>query len=414
MGFENNNRHLPLAKDGTRDEPLRRYYVSLDALRLVLFGLIILAHCYIDPPLLAGHDLLIAVYRLGWTGVQGFFVLSAFIITTLLLGEGDRTGRIDRLDFYRRRFLKIMPPLITVVIVYLVVIQTNWLHVDGLWNSLPLAGSKEHDDTLANLPLFIGLIGNIPYALGMIAPLTPALLIIWTLCIEEQFYLIFPLVFGFLNKNKRWSMLAILLAILINWLVRGATIHYMQSSGFDNATIWRIVYTFTPLQLDAIFFGILAALVHDAGIYRKFSSGARVILILAVVALTIMWAVSWNIVDEPIRYNLIGLVNLSFGLIVILLAEHDEWIRKSAIVRGMSRHGRNGYCLYLTHHGALILAFMMTRALQPFLANEPLISFLVRLVIAFLLSLILAKGLYWIGERPWQRFRKTRPVRYTV
>jgi peptidoglycan/LPS O-acetylase OafA/YrhL len=157
---------------------LNRFH-SLDALRAGLFLMILYSHTVIEPALVTENGIEMFLSQIMWSGVQGFFVLSGFIITTLLLREHQRSGTVDVLAFYRRRALKILPPLVVMVAAVTVLIWHGALSDQSAWNALPSPGTAAAAATWQALPWMLGLVGNIPYALGLIS-ITPALLIIWT------------------------------------------------------------------------------------------------------------------------------------------------------------------------------------------------------------------------------------------
>ena len=136
-----------------------RRFAGLDGLRAIAALLVVLFHNQ-------GPDIL-----QGWIGVQIFFVLSGFLITTLLLREHARTGRVNLANFYLRRAFRILP-------VYLLIL--------GLLTVGLLAAGKFLSNPLGRqFPLYL-LFGN-EFTLG--GPFGQS----WTLGIEQKFYLVWPL-----------------------------------------------------------------------------------------------------------------------------------------------------------------------------------------------------------------------------
>ena len=120
-------------------------------------------------PLFTATALLMA--KLGPFGVEIFFVISGFLITRLLLTEEDRNGSISLKAFYIRRVTRILPAMLTYVLTVLV------LSISGLTHVGPGEGIKAVS-FLCNTPYFF-----CTYQFGQL----------WTLSIEEQFYLLWPL-----------------------------------------------------------------------------------------------------------------------------------------------------------------------------------------------------------------------------
>lgn len=167
------------------------YVPALDGLRALAILLVVLFHCKL--PVLVG----------GNVGVDLFLVLSGFLITTLLLDELVRNGHIDTRSFYFRRLLRLMPPLVLLLVLYAV--AAPWL-----WPDYPFHGR----DVLA---LFLYM-GNIAAALGS-AP--EKLLHGWSLGLEEQFYLAWPLLLTGLwcacCRRYLWQWLLLLYVMLTSW-----------------------------------------------------------------------------------------------------------------------------------------------------------------------------------------------------
>ncbi|MFD9739710.1 acyltransferase family protein [Umezawaea sp. NPDC059074] len=136
-----------------------RRFPGLDGVRAVAATLVVLFH-------FDGPDVL-----QGWIGVHLFFVLSGFLITTLLLREHDRTGRIALADFYLRRAFRILPVYFLVLAAVLVgCLAMGTFTSSGLRAALPL-----------QLTFFNEFTQNNPYGHS------------WTIGTEQKFYLLWPL-----------------------------------------------------------------------------------------------------------------------------------------------------------------------------------------------------------------------------
>lgn len=137
---------------------------ALDGLRAIAVAAVVGFHFGIVPP--------------GWVGVDAFFVVSGFLITTLLLEEAQRLGRISLRHFWVRRALRLGPALLCAIAL-------------GLILSLFCTSAARHD-TVTGLPWVLFYSGNWiralePNTLGLLGHT-------WSLAIEEQFYFLWPLV----------------------------------------------------------------------------------------------------------------------------------------------------------------------------------------------------------------------------
>ena len=176
-----------------------RVFTALDGLRAVSVVAVIWQHTSgtPGPPLLAR----------GGYGVEFFFAISGFLITTLLLREHDRAGRISLRGFYARRTLRIMPLYYAVLLVYV-----------GLTLGFRL-GSEQGREFLAHLPAFATYTSNWFVDLGGGERVT--FYFAWSLATEEQFYLLWPpllvLALSMANRLRRgrlWPPL-VLLGVLV-------------------------------------------------------------------------------------------------------------------------------------------------------------------------------------------------------
>ncbi|MFJ6894073.1 acyltransferase family protein [Streptomyces hokutonensis] len=152
---------------------------GLDGLRTVAVVLVIVYH--VQPDLVPG----------GSVGVDVFFTISGFVITRLLVTEYARTGRIGLWSFYRRRWLRLMPALLLMCAVTAVLSVTFALPLfQGAWVAAVLAAGS-----VVNLVRA----GNAGTYSDLTAPLSHT----WSLGVEEQFYLAWPLLLLVLLRHAR-------------------------------------------------------------------------------------------------------------------------------------------------------------------------------------------------------------------
>jgi peptidoglycan/LPS O-acetylase OafA/YrhL len=157
-----------------RGELTLRYRPALDGIRAVAVLAVIAFH--------DGYDWA----RGGYLGVDTFFVLSGFLITTLLLLEHRRTGTIGLLEFWGRRLRRLLPALLLVLLA---------VAAYGAFVVSPYRLGQLRWDTLSSLGYFTNwrfIAGDASYADIFTSPSPVAHL--WSLAIEEQFYLVWPLV----------------------------------------------------------------------------------------------------------------------------------------------------------------------------------------------------------------------------
>ena len=163
--------------DESREQPRAAgaYIGGLDGLRAIAVAAVIVFH--FAPTILPG----------GFLGVDVFFVVSGFLISRLLVREIASSGSLSRRDFWARRARRLLPALATVTVVVLIVA------------AISLSDTEMHDlrtQALGTLFYCVNWViihqnGNYFATLGRPSPL----LHMWTLAVEEQFYIVLPLVF---------------------------------------------------------------------------------------------------------------------------------------------------------------------------------------------------------------------------
>jgi peptidoglycan/LPS O-acetylase OafA/YrhL len=187
-----------------------KYRPDIDGLRAIAVGSVLVYHAF--PSLLPG----------GFVGVDIFFVISGFLITTILLqslAAGDFTYR----DFYARRIRRIFPAL---VLVLLATLAFGWYVL------LPGEFSQLGKQTTGGAAFFANLVflGEAGYFDATAE--TKPLLHLWSLGIEEQFYIFWPLLLG-LAWRKRWPILRVTLAVaIVSFLVNVLTVQPHRAAAF--------------------------------------------------------------------------------------------------------------------------------------------------------------------------------------
>lgn len=227
-------------------DTLRGHLPSLDGWRAVAILLVLMEHASLSlNPLLGalGVDQLQAPLKdIGQLGVQVFFGLSGFLITTKLVEEFIDRGRANLKAFYIRRFFRIVPPAATFLTTIL---------------ALSIAGQ-----------IFVP-VSRILAALFFLANYTGARLSwyvghFWSLAVEEHYYLIWPITFTALYKPK--AALGALASAGILIAFWRAIDYKMQFTGSSAAVFWGR----TDIQADTIVYGSMAAIL--VAVYGKTKS----------------------------------------------------------------------------------------------------------------------------------------------
>lgn len=215
----------------------RFYRPELDALRFLAFFLVYFTHTsasIVDQMAAAGpvQATLADISRGGGYGVDLFFLLSAYLITELLTREMDRTGAIDVPSFYMRRILRIWPLYFSFTLAMLILSRFTPIQ-------FPL-------DAIAPAFLFYlnwYFVTNPVFSPGSI---------LWSVSVEEQFYVLCPLLVRTLSRQN-------LLRLCVGLIALASVARFVVLSNSDNW--WHNVWFNTFTRLDPIATGILIALV---------------------------------------------------------------------------------------------------------------------------------------------------------
>ena len=177
-----------------------------------------------------------ALSRNGWIGVNLFFTLSGFIITRLLLREELQYGRIDWSAFWVRRILRIWPLYYLIFLIgFLGLPFTDRIHGIGL---------SSHQ-----MPWFGLFLGN--WSMIHFGPIGSDILsILWSVCVEEQFYIFIPMVIAILGTRGRWI-----------FAISGILIAILQRISLARSGVEQYQITYNSMaQMDSILAGVLLAL----------------------------------------------------------------------------------------------------------------------------------------------------------
>jgi peptidoglycan/LPS O-acetylase OafA/YrhL len=277
------------------------------------------------------------IFIRGDDGVILFFVLSGFLITYLLLAEHQRTGTIAVGKFYVRRILRIWPLYYLLVLLGFLIIPLclEWKHYRFSY----------HDESFGPILIsYLLLVPNVAFALW-----TPAIPIahLWSIGVEEQFYLIWP---ALMKGLARWALLLILAVIGIKVALMAAEIHYREATfnwrrGVWTPAIHRFFLINNNLRLDCMAMGGLAAYIgfHARGAFRQFIYHP----LMALLSLGIFGWIAYHGYRPINPYGGIGIVALYAA--VILCAAGNPGLSPKWIPRSLDYLGRISYGIYMYH-----------------------------------------------------------------
>ncbi len=273
----------------------------------------------------------------GSLGVDIFFVLSGFLITSLLAEEWQRRGSISLKQFYLRRVLRLLPAFVALLLVY--AIYTLVCTPPELWNSRWYA--------LAVAACYVSNWNNLHGAdMTMLGHC-------WSLSLEEQFYLLWPaLLYVMLRKLPRKQILLIVAAgILAAATLRAGMHHQHRFLGTAKIDIMRL-YAGLDTRADALLSGCLASLLVTWNLVPRSSQFVKRITLGAPIAVgLIAFCLFWRDMGHTQCYDgLFTVVAVSVAVVIIRLLAAPAGIGAKIIESApLVGAGRISYGLYLFH-----------------------------------------------------------------
>ena len=340
------------------------YIPSLDGIRASAAFIVFVSH--------AGRGELIP----GLFGVTIFFFLSGYLITTLLRMEYERYRRISLKNFYWRRVFRILPPMYIVLTMMAILAVTGLVPSEMTWKGL--LAQYAH---LSNYyQIFFGETG--------IAPDTGAM---WSLAVEEHFYLLFPLCLILLLRRFDYRQAAIVLAgvciLVLAWrfvLVLGLRVDPMYTRAATDA------------RLDSILFGCIMALglnpMLDKGSIVMNERRWAAMLVLAVAVLALSFLYRAPLFREAMRYSIQG---VALFPVFYCAVRFPHWpVFRWTEWRAVKGFGLISYTFYLCHQMALKRA-------EHFIENP-----LVAAVVGFFAAVAFSVLMYLLVEKRMADWRR--------
>jgi peptidoglycan/LPS O-acetylase OafA/YrhL len=357
------------------------YFPQLDALRFLAFLGVYLEHfslsgfsCFNNPTFELLKETFF--YR-GYMGVSLFFVISGFLITTLLMHEWKSMGGINIKNFYIRRALRIWPLYFTVLLIGFVL--------------LPFLTSQFYNDTAHPLYylFFAANFNSVFYGL----PANPVLIPMWSLAVEEQFYLLFPLLLFLLRGRNLLIVLGLMIAgglyyrslLYPNFLAMG--IHSITVApdiivgvfcGLSYHFGWKIIGWIERLNGGVIFF------VYLLGLYLLFNGKFDYFLPTAIFSRLIY--------------------TLFFAFIVLEQCFAKNSFLKFSKIAGFSKLGLISYGLYCLHQPALMIGKYLDSFISPLLPVW--LGVVIMMVVCLFIAILFAKISYRFIESPFLNLKR--------
>ncbi|MXV51729.1 acyltransferase family protein [Pedobacter sp. HMF7647] len=349
---------------------------NLNPLRLFLAVVVVLFHV----PLLSKslnipfyNDLVI--FQRGTEAVKFFFTLSGFLIIKLLYNEKTETNTVNLKEFYSRRALRIFPAyylvILTGIIVYHFLLPTVGINFNIKYNLFQLA---------AYYVVFLPNIFNIIYDPGAI------FLVLWSIGIEEQFYLIIPLLIKTIRSKY---LILVLCSILVVYLII-----YVNSD---------LLMRFDLMYFYLLFGGVVSIL------YKKLSF-LKISFIKYTLILIFLLLFFTNLQDHLNRFALEACTMIISGLFITMIAYYPPIVIKNQLINYL---GQISYGIYMYHYIVLYGVLFAYLKILKQLNLTPSVSIFYTTVTTLFLTIICAHLSYKYFEsfflkkkrRNWQNIK---------
>jgi peptidoglycan/LPS O-acetylase OafA/YrhL len=327
-----------------------------------------------------GYPSLVRITGAGWIGVDLFFVISGYLITTILIGMRDDPHYFR--NFYVRRSLRIFPPyysLFALCLVYAMFDRSY--HFSGrLWTAYALYATS----LIAIQPWYFGAESHLP------GP-ARAIEVTWSLSIEELFYVLWAPAVRFLKRRHLEILVLSIIAMgpLIRW--------YVHTPGA------RTEYFFFPARMDTLAFGALLALIRDRLSILLPAWPVAIGLISSASILFLVADPETNAWFAVFGYSVIA---LSMALVLAFVLDHagsTQVVCKALRSRLLVRLGTISYMFYLLH---LFVIKSFRGIFAHLLLSQWALNRIVQVIGSLVVTVLLASLSWKYFESPILRFKE--------
>jgi len=354
---------------------------GLDHLRALAIILVFFFHYFIVSG--GQPEWLPTVASFGWTGVDLFFVLSGFLISSQLFAQIKQGQLISFKQFFLKRFFRIVPAyLVTVGIYFCFPFFRERQSLPPIWKFLTFT---------QNLGLDIQNFGTFSHA--------------WSLCVEEHFYLFLPIILIFLKTSKLflksyWLLIAL---FLFGFVIRIYSFNnlYLPKIGEENSWMYWYKYIYYPTysRLDGLLVGVSIAGIYVflSDFWSKILKYGNLFILLSLCVLTS----AYFLCEEQQTFNasIFGfpLIAIGFGFMVLGAISPISFLYKWKS-KTTTFIAKLSFAIYLTHKGII---HTTNKLLENFNIDNNII-----LIICIITCILGAYFLHLAVEKPFMDLRK--------
>ncbi len=321
--------------------------------------------------------------KFGWTGVDLFFVLSGFLISSQLFSQIKQGQKISLKQFFLKRFFRIIPAyLLTLLIYFCVPFFREKESLPAIWKFLTFT---------QNFGLNLKDQGTFSHA--------------WSLCVEEHFYLLLPLILLLLQMTRltKKSYRILLLLFAAGLICRMVSFEYFYSPNLESTQSWmywyKYIYYPSYNRLDGLLAGVSIAAIYQfmPVFWNKISAYGNQFILMGILLLTGAWFLYED--QTTFSASIFGfpLIAVGYGCIVLgAVCPSSILFRcKSGLTRLIAVLS---YAIYLTHKGVIHMTHHLLEDahLNP---NTMLVICMINCIVAGYLMHLLV-------EKPFMNLRK--------
>lgn len=355
---------------------------GLDHLRALAIVFVFLFHYFI---LSGGQpEWLPDVAEFGWTGVDLFFVLSGFLISSQLFAQIKQEQKISFQQFFLKRFFRIIPAyLFTVAIYFYIPFFREKENLPPLWKFLTFT---------QNLGLNLKINGTFSHA--------------WSLCVEEHFYLFLPIILIILQlsnliKKSYWLLIAL---FLFGFAIRLYSYNNLYLPKIDDSNSWlywyKYIYYPTYNRLDGLLIGVTIAAIYQflPTFWNKMARFGNLYILLGLGVLAGAYFLCYD--QQTFNASIFGftVVAIGYGFIVVGAVSPSSFLFKwqsktTTLIASLS------YAIYLTHKGVIHVTHKLLADFEIDSNLMLLICMITCIISALLLNLIIEKPFMKLRNR---------------
>lgn len=324
----------------------------------------------------------------GFYGVVIFFTLSGYLITRSILKKWDSLAKIDIKTFYWFRFARIMPLLVALLLI---------LSILHLFNIPGFVINT--DQTSLSRAIFAALTFHINWLEIQVGYLPANWDILWSISIEETFYLIFPLVCIFLKKEWHFVFVLLMFLLISPW----ARTHLFVGNELADKNHLAFV--------DSIAIGCMSAIIATRLSFSKWSNKIFLLLGWSMVIIILYYrsfVYKTGLVDMGLN---ISILSLGVGLILLWMHQnHASGKEKNRLIYNWLKNmGTYSYEIYLTHMFVILVGAKLYKKLE--LSENWLIPFSILIIVT---SYVLGKVIFTYISEPTNLWLRNKRVKKDV